>query len=31
MQLTARELWAVIHGMLLGALFLLAYAGAWPQ
>jgi hypothetical protein len=27
MQLTARELRAVIHGMMLGALFLLAYGG----
>ncbi len=27
MSLTDRELWAAIHGMILGALFLLAYAG----
>jgi hypothetical protein len=27
MELTAREIWAVIHGMMLGSLFLLAYAG----
>lgn len=27
MQLTDRELWAVIHGMVLGALFLVAFAG----
>jgi len=27
MALTDRELWTVIHGMLLGALFLLAFAG----
>jgi hypothetical protein len=31
MQLTARELWAVIHGMTLGALFLLAYAGGLAE
>jgi hypothetical protein len=31
MQLTARELWAVIHGMMLGALFLLAYAGGLAE
>ena len=31
MGLTAREIWAVIHGMMLGSLFLLAYAGAWPS
>jgi len=28
MSLTQRELWAVIHGMVLGALFLLAFTGA---
>jgi hypothetical protein len=27
MQLTDRELWAVIHGMVLGTLFLLAFGG----
>jgi len=27
MQLTERELWAVIHGLLLGTLFLLAFGG----
>ncbi|MER3405153.1 MAG: hypothetical protein C4289_08320 [Chloroflexota bacterium] len=27
MSLTARELWGAIHGMVLGALFLLAFAG----
>lgn len=27
MQLTDRELWAVIHGLVLGTLFLLAFAG----
>ena len=27
MQLTSREFWGVVHGMVLGALFLLAYAG----
>ena len=31
MELTARELWAVIHGMLLGSLFLLAYAGGLAE
>lgn len=29
MAVTSRELWAVIHGMGLGALFLLAYSGGW--
>ena len=29
--ITARELWAVIHGMLLGSLFLLAYAGGLAE
>ena len=28
MELTSRETWAVIHGLVLGALFLLAFAGA---
>lgn len=28
MELTSRESWAVIHGLVLGALFLLAFAGA---
>jgi hypothetical protein len=28
MQLTERELWALVHGMVLGAVFLLAFAGA---
>lgn len=27
MSPTARELWGAIHGMVLGALFLLAFAG----
>jgi hypothetical protein len=31
MELTARELWAVFHGMLLGSLFLLAYAGGLAE
>jgi hypothetical protein len=31
MVLTAREIWAVIHGMILGALFLLAYAGGLAE
>jgi hypothetical protein len=31
MVLTAREIWAVIHGMVLGALFLLAYAGGLAE
>lgn len=31
MELTAREIWAVIHGMILGALFLLAYAGGMAE
>jgi len=31
MTLTAREVWAVIHGMLLGSLFLLAYAGGLAE
>jgi len=31
MELTAREIWAVIHGMMLGALFLLAYAGGMAE
>jgi hypothetical protein len=31
MELTARELWAVIHGMVLGSLFLLAYAGGLAE
>ena len=31
MQLTAREIWAVIHGMMLGSLFLLAYAGGLAE
>jgi hypothetical protein len=31
MVLTWREIWAVIHGMLLGALFLLAYAGGLAE
>jgi len=31
MVLTAREIWAVIHGMMLGALFLLAYAGGLAE
>jgi hypothetical protein len=31
MELTAREMWAVIHGMLLGSLFLLAYAGGLAE
>lgn len=29
MSLTDRELWALIHGMVLGALFLLAFAGGF--
>lgn len=29
MSLTQRELWAVIHGMVLGAVFLLAFAGGF--
>jgi hypothetical protein len=28
MELTSRETWAVIHGLVLGALFLLAFSGA---
>jgi len=31
MELTAREMWAVIHGMVLGSLFLLAYAGGLAE
>ena len=31
MSLTSREVWAVIHGMILGALFLLAYAGGLAE
>ncbi len=31
MVLTSREIWAVIHGMILGALFLLAYAGGLAE
>ncbi len=31
MTLTPREVWAVIHGMMLGALFLLAYAGGLAE
>jgi hypothetical protein len=31
MELTAREIWAVIHGMILGSLFLLAYAGGLAE
>ncbi len=31
MSLTPREIWAVIHGMMLGALFLLAYAGGLAE
>ncbi len=31
MTLTPREIWAVIHGMLLGALFLLAFAGGFAE
>ncbi len=31
MELTAREIWAVIHGMMLGSLFLLAYAGGLAE
>ncbi len=31
MTLTPREIWAVIHGMMLGALFLLAYAGGLAE
>jgi hypothetical protein len=27
MSLTSREFWTLIHGMVLGALFLLAFAG----
>jgi hypothetical protein len=30
MSLTEREAWTVIHGMVLGAIFLLAFAGGWP-
>jgi hypothetical protein len=31
MTLTGREIWAVIHGMVLGSLFLLAYAGGLAE
>jgi hypothetical protein len=31
MTLTPREIWAVIHGMILGAIFLLAYAGGLAE
>ncbi len=31
MQLTPREIWAVIHGLMLGSLFLLAYAGGLAE
>jgi hypothetical protein len=31
MALTEREIWAVIHGMMLGALFILAYAGGLAE
>ena len=31
MTLTGREIWAVVHGMMLGALFLLAYAGGLAE
>jgi len=31
MELTGREIWAVIHGMMLGSLFLLAYAGGLAE
>jgi hypothetical protein len=30
MSFTTREWWGLIHGMGLGALFLLAFAGGWP-
>jgi len=31
MELTAREIWAVIHGMMWGSLFMLAYAGGLAE
>jgi hypothetical protein len=31
MALTEREIWAIIHGMMLGSLFLLAYAGGLAE
>ena len=31
MELSAREIWAVIHGLMLGSLFLLAYAGGLAE
>jgi hypothetical protein len=31
LTLTSREIWAVIHGMMLGAIFLLAYAGGMAE
>jgi hypothetical protein len=31
MVLTTREMWAIIHGMMLGSLFLLAYAGGLAE
>jgi hypothetical protein len=31
MTLTSREIWAIIHGMLLGSLFLLAFAGGLAE
>ncbi|GAB3409976.1 hypothetical protein [Flindersiella endophytica] len=31
MDLTARELWGLIHGMVLGSLFLLSFAGALAE
>ena len=29
MVITDRELWTVIHGMLLGAIFFMAFSGIW--
>jgi hypothetical protein len=31
MSLTSRDLWTVVHGMGLGTLFLLAFAGGLPD
>jgi len=29
MHLSEREVWGLMHGLILGALFLLAFAGSW--
>ena len=30
MELTSREFWALIHGIVLGGAFLVAFTGGWP-